>query len=199
MTEAVEVCRLHPLESPVSVKLALKPPSRVPATPHLDPTAGSPRAFEDQQAYHKAVLRRQDFVLDLEAASSFPRRLDVAYSWGRPSFQHTQFVHRSGLLLAQITMHAAESDFVLVRNRFAGQWTSGNSKKHDQRDAKEVAKAFFEACKDKVALQTIFEEVSKHSRASIMSPVTKVAGPSDLDIPPMELPAHIMHRSERTR
>jgi len=53
-------------------------------------------------------------VLDAEAASNFPADLDVTYSWGKPEYRYTQYIHKSGVLLIQIT---GEGDFLLLANR----------------------------------------------------------------------------------
>jgi len=52
--------------------------------------------------------------LDMEAAHNFPANVDVVYSWGRPDYKYTQYIHRSGILLAQIT---DDGDFLLLANK----------------------------------------------------------------------------------
>ncbi|KAK3061879.1 hypothetical protein LTS18_005252, partial [Coniosporium uncinatum] len=73
-----------------------------------------PPAAHDPFTYQKALLKRLNFVLDIEAASAFPQDVDLVYSWGKPDYHFTQFIHKSGTLLAQIT---AEGDFLLLANR----------------------------------------------------------------------------------
>ena len=68
----------------------------------------------DPQMYHKALLRKMNFVLDVESAASFPSDVDVQYSWGQPNFKYTQYIHKSGVLLAQIT---DDGNILLVANR----------------------------------------------------------------------------------
>jgi hypothetical protein len=70
----------------------------------------------DRFAYHKALLRKLNFVLDMEASSAYPSDMDVSYSWGKPDYKYTQFIHRSGTLLAQIT---DDGNFLVLANRLA--------------------------------------------------------------------------------
>ena len=55
-------------------------------------------------------------MLDVEAASAFPADAEVTYSWGNPDYKYTQFIHRSGNALAQIT---DDGNFLLLANRLA--------------------------------------------------------------------------------
>ena len=103
-----EACKFrehHPFDQPQPIKLAIMPPTKnIVQTPVMGPYSPSPQSVvEDPVAYHKAILRKLNFVLDTEAARSFTTELDVRYTWGPPSYEYTQFVHKSGLVLAEIT------------------------------------------------------------------------------------------------
>lgn len=115
--EASNIVDYHPFRSPYIVRLAVQPPSNQPEsmydTAHFSPQY-NPRT--DRFAYHKALLRKLNFVLDTESADSFPSDVEVTYSWGSPDYKYTQFIHRSGTLLAQIT---SEGNFLLLANRLA--------------------------------------------------------------------------------
>jgi hypothetical protein len=116
IAEVASIVDHNPFRSPYSVQLALQPP---PARPEAiwDSTHFSPQYSKtDKFAYHKALLRKLNFVLDMEAASAFPLDVEVSYSWGHPDYKHTQFIHRSGTLLAQIT---EDGHFILLANRLA--------------------------------------------------------------------------------
>ncbi|KAF2180031.1 hypothetical protein K469DRAFT_640248 [Zopfia rhizophila CBS 207.26] len=115
IAEASNITDHHPFRSPYTVKLALKPPERQPEQV-WDTAHFSPQSKTDRFAYHKALLRKLNFVLDMEAASAFPSDVDVTYSWGQPDYKYSQFIHRSGVLLAQITN---EGEFLLLANRLA--------------------------------------------------------------------------------
>ncbi|KAK5165045.1 vacuolar membrane-associated protein iml1 [Saxophila tyrrhenica] len=193
--EASRLHERHPLEQAVSVKLAIRPHGRAPATPHLDPSAGSPRGRDDRYVHHKAILRKMDFVLDLEAADNFPSKLNIAYSWGRPDYRMTQFIHKSGLLLAQIS-NDDKTDFLLLRNRLAGQWSSHSNKRSELPSAENIFNDFRKFCKDEAALKLLYEEVNK-PKVSPMSPLARTQWIGDADVPPIELPPHLMHRTQR--
>ncbi|KAF1989167.1 hypothetical protein K402DRAFT_418979 [Aulographum hederae CBS 113979] len=113
IAEASSISDAHPFRSPYLVKLAEPPPSLQPKQ-YFDNTSFAPQAPTDRFIYHKALLRKLNFVLDIEAASSFPSNMDVTYSWGRPNYRFTQYIHKSGVCLAQIT---DEGDFLLLANR----------------------------------------------------------------------------------
>lgn len=66
-------------------------------------------------------MKKHNFVLDIEAARNFPSNVDVTYSWGRPDYKYTQYVHRSGVLLAQIT---DDGNFLLLANRLYNNRTA---------------------------------------------------------------------------
>ena len=66
-------------------------------------------------------MKKFNFVLDVEAARNFPSSVDVTYSWGKPDFKYTQYIHRSGVLLAQIT---DEGSFLLLANRLFNNRTT---------------------------------------------------------------------------
>jgi hypothetical protein len=125
IAEVADIVEYHPFRSPYSVRLALQPPQAQPETV-WDSMHFSPQySKSDKFAYHKALLRKLNFVLDMEAASAFPSNIDVTYSWGNPDYKYNQFIHRSGTLMAQIT---DEGDFLLLANRLAHNRTKDNSR-----------------------------------------------------------------------
>ncbi|KAF2396652.1 hypothetical protein EJ06DRAFT_559768 [Trichodelitschia bisporula] len=113
MHEASKIGSLHPFRSAHLIRLAVPPPT-APSIPYFDATSFSPHVQSDKHAIHKALLRKLNFVLDVEAASSFPPDVEVTYSWGKPEFRYTQYIHKSGSCLVQIT---DEGDFLLLANR----------------------------------------------------------------------------------
>lgn len=112
IAEASSITSRHPFRSPYIVELALQPPKTTPH--HMQHDLASSSSFHDPHVYHKALLRKLDFVLDLEAASSFPADVKVKYSWGKPDYRYTQYIHKSGVVLAQITEHG---NFLMLANR----------------------------------------------------------------------------------
>ncbi|MCJ1477617.1 vacuolar membrane-associated protein iml1 [Lambiella insularis] len=110
--EASRINEFHPFRAPYTVSLAKPPPNRQPQS-YFDATSLSPK-LGSNWPYHTAILKKFNFVLDLEAAKDFPPSVDVTYSWGKPDYQYPQFISREGVLLAQIT---DSGDFLLLANR----------------------------------------------------------------------------------
>ncbi|KAK2613611.1 hypothetical protein N8I77_000515 [Diaporthe amygdali] len=113
IAEACAISDTNPFRRPYVVKLAVPTPSQQPIT-YYDPTSFTPQAKMEDHFYQKAILRKLDFVLDMEAASNFPSNVEVTYSWGKPDFKYTQYIHRSGTVIAQIS---EEGHFLLIANR----------------------------------------------------------------------------------
>ncbi|EKG13408.1 hypothetical protein MPH_09434 [Macrophomina phaseolina MS6] len=112
IAEAATIGKTHPFRAPYMIRLACPPPKG--QLQYFDSTSFGPQRQSDKFIYHKAILRKLGFVLDMEAASCFPSDVDVTYSWGKPDYKFTQFIHKSGVLLAQIT---DDGDFLLLANR----------------------------------------------------------------------------------
>ena len=112
IAEASKINELHPFRAPYCVKLALRPPETQPQS-YFDSTSFRPQTAP-RFSYQKAILKKFDFVLDLEAAKDFPSSVNVEYSWGKPDYQYPQYISREGICLAQIT---DEGDFLLLANR----------------------------------------------------------------------------------
>ncbi|KAJ8109261.1 hypothetical protein OPT61_g7591 [Boeremia exigua] len=116
IAELGKITDYHPFRSPYHIKLAMQPPQHQ-AEAMWDSMHFSPQySRTDKFAYHKALLRKLNFVLDMEAASAFPPDVDVSYSWGTPDYRYTQFIHRTGGLLVQIT---EDGHFMVLANRLA--------------------------------------------------------------------------------
>ncbi|OTA95285.1 hypothetical protein M434DRAFT_393864 [Hypoxylon sp. CO27-5] len=113
IAEACRISEVNPFRRPYRIKLALPPPTQRPVT-YYDPNSFGPQAQPGKYYYQKALLRRFDYVLDVEAASNFPSNVDVSYSWGKPDYKYSQYIHRSGMILAEIT---DEGDFLVLANR----------------------------------------------------------------------------------
>lgn len=113
IAEASTIVDVHPFRSPYILRLALPPPDKQPPS-FFDATSLGPQPSGTKHFYQKAILRVHDFVLDIEAASYFPSNVDVSYSWGKPDYKYTQFIHRSGVALAQIT---GDGNFIMLANK----------------------------------------------------------------------------------
>ncbi|KAG6160492.1 hypothetical protein E4U37_000097 [Claviceps purpurea] len=108
--EACRIMNTNPFRKPSVIQLSVRPPEERPET-YYDPNSS-------KNFYQIAILKSFDFVLDMEAADNFPADVDVSYSWGKPDFKYTQYMHRSGTLLAQVN---DDGDFLLVANRLYNQ------------------------------------------------------------------------------
>jgi hypothetical protein len=113
IAESAAISKTHPFRSPYLIQLAVPPPP-VASTPYFDTMSFAPHTQVDKWAYHKAILRKFNFVLDVEAASSFPSDVDVTYSWGEPDYLYTQYIHKTGVIFAQIT---DDGRLLLLANR----------------------------------------------------------------------------------
>ncbi len=111
--EASATTKMHPFRAPYLVKLAQYPPRKQPQN-YFDATSFIGPGRNEKDFYQKAILKRFNFVLDFEAAKDFPPDVDVKYSWGKHEYRYTQYIHRSGVLIAQIT---DGGDFLLLANR----------------------------------------------------------------------------------
>ncbi|KAI1382636.1 vacuolar membrane-associated protein IML1 [Hypoxylon trugodes] len=121
IAEACRISDVNPFRRPYRVRLALPPPAQRPVT-YYDPNSFGPQVQPGKYYYQKALLRKFDYVLDVEAASNFPNNVDVSYSWGKPDFKYSQYIHRSGMTLAEIT---DEGDFLLLANRLYSNRAAG--------------------------------------------------------------------------
>lgn len=135
IAEAFKVPEHEPFRAAHRIKLALEPPRRSSATTlYFTALSFGPHTplKEDNHFYQKALLKHFNFVLDLEAPSEFPENVEIKYSWGDLDYRYTQFVHRSGVLLAQIT---DEGDILLLANRLynSRQASSKDTSKFDNK------------------------------------------------------------------
>lgn len=195
IAEASKQYLTHPFDKPQHVRLISKPPDRAPVTPYLSAHSPISRNTEDPAHYHKALLRKAGFVLDLESASSFSAKLDITYSWGRPDYEMTQFIHKSGLALAQIS-NDPDYDFLVLPNRLAVLRSSIAGKQAENNIAvDDVIKAFKVFCRDEKGIKVVYDEARK-PKAPAPSPFTSAAlsAGSDVDVPPMLLPPHVLQR-----
>jgi DEP domain-containing protein 5 len=168
MAEVADIVEYHPFRSPYMVTLALQPPE-----PHSgganDLAYLTPQYLKsDKFAYHKALLRKLNFVLDVESASSYPAKIDVTYSWGVPHYKYTQFIHRSGVLLAQIT---DDGNLLLLANRLAHNRAKDNSRIR-QIDPYEHKKVTTDGSQSSRLPSTPAERANPH-RSPFSSPLTR--------------------------
>jgi hypothetical protein len=115
IAEAASITETHSFRAPYRIELAAAPLHDGPAAASFEAgLAGGQHTGADRHAVHKALLKKLNFVLDAESASSFPSDVEVVHSWGRHEYRYTQYIHRSGTTMAQITDDGA---FLLLANR----------------------------------------------------------------------------------
>lgn len=194
LLEASRHSALHPFQQPVYLKLAVDPPTIFPSTPLLHTVNRSPRQVEDKSFFHKAILRRLGFVLDLESIDSFSSRLDIKVTWGEMDFSMTQFVHQSGLVLGQISTQP-KWDFLLLPNSLTADRSHALPGRDQVRDTTlTILDSARKLTQDAKALRAIYEEASK-PRMMPPSPLAKAGlATIDADVPPMQLPPHLLYR-----
>jgi len=176
IAEACSIGDYHPFRSPYLVKLAQQPPlaqsDEMWESGHLSPQYSS----RDRFAYHKALLRRLNFVLDMEAADSFPSDVQVSYSWGVPDYKYTQFIHRSGTVVAQIT---DEGNFLLLANCLAHNRAKVNGRLRPV-DPYEHKKAIMDGSQSTRGGSTAGGERSNAYRSPFGSPMVRPVQDSSL-------------------
>ncbi|KAJ5653664.1 Vacuolar membrane-associated protein iml1 [Penicillium lividum] len=140
IAEACAIDKTRPFRKPYRVTLKVPPP-KGPVHPVFNNASFAQPGPPDRLYYQKCILRKFDFVLDFEASSEFPADVEVSYSWGKPDYKYSQFIHRTGSVLAQIT---DEGDFLFLANRLvstrgvasrdAGRFDRSRAPNHDPLD-----------------------------------------------------------------
>ena len=137
IVEASRVPEHEPFRAPYRVKLATAPPSKPTngnnGNVYFTATSFTPHTpvSSDKHFYHKQLLKRFNFVLDLESVSEFPSNVEITYSWGKLTYNYTQYIHRSGVILAQITH---EGDVLLLANRLYNSRLASNKDTLNRKD-----------------------------------------------------------------
>ena len=129
--EGCTITNVNPFRKAFQIKLAVPPPEQKPVT-FYDPTSFVPQTQPGRFFYQKAILKRFDFVLDMEAASNFPENVEVRYSWGRPDFKYSQYIHRTGVLLAQIT---DQGNLLVLANRLYSNRAAAAREKEEREES----------------------------------------------------------------
>ncbi|CCJ28168.1 unnamed protein product [Pneumocystis jirovecii] len=152
----------NPLQSAISIKLALSPPP-IPQSMKSDQDLAS-----DPNFWCILLLKKFDFILDFESIDRFPKSIDVIYSWGK-LYKYSQYIHKSGAALAQIkndnTILWLTNQLYLSR---IGSMTSVSNQfnMESQRTFKDLTLElnklcidFIKFCSDKASLGSFYEEI----------------------------------------
>ncbi|GJJ78997.1 DEP domain-containing protein 5 [Entomortierella parvispora] len=181
----------NPFESPVPIKLALRPPLTKgfykPASP-LDPQTEPVQV--PQLHFFTELVKQHGFILDTESDELYPPAEQLNYSYRKAAFKNIQYVHRTGVAFIQIAYNGP-SEFLWVTNRLltshsapnehprsewdrtkaggsgqdslSGAGSSNNKSSSSGLPSPDNLLAKFEAvCYDKEALSKIWSEISSH-------------------------------------
>lgn len=208
IAEGVALLEKHPFRRPYEIKLCVPPPKNRPVDDTDSMTSQTQEEIRESHPYSRALLRKFDFVLDMEAASSFDASVDVTYSWGKPDYRYTQFIHKSGGLIIQIN---DAGNFTLCANRLcvdrsiaareAGKFDKNERPERrkpasmDTLSDPEIIKDRLEqVCHDPEKLQEFYDHAFSKEK-SPQSPSPPYTPVLDANIPSFGLPPTIMLRS----
>jgi DEP domain-containing protein 5 len=153
VSQICDIRERNAFQSCYPLRLAIPPP-RVPDLDKL-----IPESVHAMHYFENALLRKFDFVLDVEAAEAYPKQVDVVYSYRRSSHKYSQYVHRTGVSFVQVL--GGSEGFLYLTNRLMGPGRIGTAKSKDYRPA-EVAKELLEKlrsfCLDQAKLKSFYDK-----------------------------------------
>ncbi len=141
------------------IKLALAPPSVADLDLRL------PEAIRTAFFFEYAILtQRFGFVLDVEANTRYPDDVVVEYSYRKAVFDHSQFVHKSGLALVQCI--GGEDGFLWSHNRLffssqnrMTQTSSSESFRAAHNEAERMCDELDAFCQNPAELAAFYESI----------------------------------------
>ncbi|CAD6504789.1 BgTH12-00292 [Blumeria graminis f. sp. triticale] len=163
--EAQKINSVNPFRRPYHMELVVQPPNQqlrslMDINCLSSPSNSTPSS---RNFYQKSILKKFNFVLDIEAAKNFPSNVDVLHSWGKPDYQYSQYIHRSGVMLAQIT---DEGNFLLLANRVYSNKTVTPKdegqitfRQVDNSTPRSILNELQVFCNDGEALKTFYQDV----------------------------------------
>ena len=164
VTQISDIRERNPFQSCYPIRLALPPPiipdleQRLRGIGFAEPTQTPLQYF-----FEYALLRKFMFILDIEATDLYPVHVDVFYSYRRPSFTHSQFVHRTGVAFVQV--RGGEEGFLFLTNRLMGPGRASQSLKNrgmrPAAAAEELRLHMNDFCQDKTKLGAFYDEILK--------------------------------------
>ncbi|RKF57192.1 Vacuolar membrane-associated protein iml1 [Golovinomyces cichoracearum] len=163
LAEACTINSVNPFRNPYRIELVVPPPDQAPS---IIPAC--------RHEYQKSILKKFNFVLDTEAATNFPRNVEISFSWGKSDYQFTQYIHRSGVLLAQVT----DSDcFLLLTNRYyynrtvlSREESLANSRHVDLSTPQSIRDELEMFCSNAETLVNFYKEVNDRRLTQEISP-----------------------------
>ncbi|KAL2315499.1 Vacuolar membrane-associated protein iml1 [Schizosaccharomyces pombe] len=182
--EIAAVGELNPFDQVSIISLALDPPP----IPERAPLVNDPVNYS-KNWWNVKILEHFDFILDTEAASTFPKSITAVYSWGKPNFRYVQYIHRTGTVLVQID---DDQRFLWLPNRLHNSkvsklsFTKSNKSTLNpnlKETAEELERKFREFCSNKDELDQFYGIVNHASddRRSIYSSASTHASNASAD------------------
>ncbi|KAF8899598.1 hypothetical protein CPB84DRAFT_1681083 [Gymnopilus junonius] len=117
-----------------------------------------PDGVQPVNYFEYVLLQKFGFIVDVEAADLYPETVDVVYSYRRSPYEHSQFVHRSGVAFIQLL--GGYKGFLFLTNRLMGPGRMGSAKSKEHQPAvaaEAIRQQMAEFCMDKERLQQFYD------------------------------------------
>ncbi|KAF8630448.1 hypothetical protein AX17_005425 [Amanita inopinata Kibby_2008] len=153
VTQIYDIRDRNAFQSWYPLRLAVPPP----VVPDLEKKV--PEGTRTTHYFEYALLRRFGFILDVEAADSYPEQIDVVYSYRRSAYTYSQFVHWSGVAFVQVL--GGTRGFIFLTNRLMGPGRMGSMKSKDNGPAsaaEDLRQEMDKFCDDPVTLMGFYDE-----------------------------------------
>lgn len=155
VTQISDISSRNAFQSCFTIRLAVPPPEV--------PTIAAPE-YNTTQKCHKwfeyALLRKFEFIVDVEAAEMYPEHVDIFYSYRRLPYKYSQFVHRSGAAFVQVV--GGGEGFLFLPNRLMSRLSPSQIKSKKEvkpvNVADEIRDRLYEFCSDTNGLRVFYEE-----------------------------------------
>lgn len=163
-TPWLELCTiptLNPFHSFVDLKLSVNPLTD-------DEFKDSDEIKENRFYFHLYLLKKADFLLDNRGSNFFSKEhIEIAYTWGLPSFKYAQFIHKTGSYIVELRENgdffmAPNNVHILRMNTLVNSIPEQSTNfKNYIFDSQKVMMDFRELCKKEEHLRKVFREAKK--------------------------------------
>ncbi|KAK6464816.1 vacuolar membrane-associated protein IML1 [Scheffersomyces coipomensis] len=172
--ELCTIPQINPFHSFVEMKFVINP--------WLDDEFIDPRIIKiNKFYYHFYFLKKCEFLLDNRASLFFQREnIDISYSWGKPTFQYAQYIHKTGSYIVELRdngdFFVAPNNIHVIRNNTNLSNLPDNDKSNNL-DSQTIMLNFRSACQDVEFLKSLFREAKEVWREEFSAEVL----PADLN------------------
>ena len=113
-----------------------------------------------------ALLRKFDFILDITASRHYPTSVDVYYSYRSTAFDHSQWVHRSGLVFIQVledgvTLAWLTNRLASTRKMVSKEWQGERAGQRPSERMDSLCQELDNFCTNPVALNAFWKEAKE--------------------------------------